>query len=92
MKSAEIDVIVNSIMDDTQTLQFKASSEMNMAISRPGLSRFRVNTFRKRNQVSMVISRLGADLPNYKELGPTTFLMQLISQKRGLILFIGGQG
>lgn len=92
MKSAEIDVIVNSIMDDTQTLQFKASSEMNMAISRAGLSRFRVNTFRRRNQVSMVISRLGADLPNYKELGPTTFLMQLISQKRGLILFIDGQG
>ena len=59
MKPGEIEVIANSIMDDEQRLQFKASPEMNMAISRPGLGRFRVNIFRQRNQVSMVIRRLG---------------------------------
>ena len=69
MKPGEIEVIANSIMDEEQKAQFKASPEMNMAISRPGLGRFRVNIFRQRNQVSMVIRRLGTDLPNYKELG-----------------------
>lgn len=92
MKPGEIEVIANSIMDDEQRRQFKASPEMNMAISRPGLGRFRVNIFRQRNQVSMVIRRLGTDLPNYKELGLPPVLMQLISQKRGLILFVGGTG
>ena len=92
MKPGEIEVIANSIMDDEQKRQFKASPEMNMAISRPGLGRFRVNIFRQRNQVSMVIRRLGTDLPNYKELGLPPVLMQLISQKRGLILFVGGTG
>ena len=37
MKPGEIEVIANSIMDDEQRRQFKASPEMNMAISRPGL-------------------------------------------------------
>ena len=40
----------------------------------------------------MVIRRLGTDLPNYKDLGLPAVLMDLIMQKRGLILFVGGTG
>ena len=92
MKPGEIEEIANSIMNDEQREQFKESSEMNLAISRSGLGRYRVNIFRQRNQVSMVIRRLGTDLPNYKDLGLPPALMQLIMQKRGLVLFVGGTG
>ena len=40
----------------------------------------------------MVIRRLGTDLPNYKDLGLPPVLMDLIMQKRALILFVGGTG
>lgn len=40
----------------------------------------------------MVIRRLGTDLPNYKDLGLPPVLAQLIMQKRGLVLFVGGTG
>ena len=92
MKPGEIDVIAQDIMDDAQKEKFSEVPEMNLAISRSGLGRYRVNIFKQRNQTSMVIRRLGTDLPNYKDLGLPPVLMDLIMQKRGLILFVGGTG
>ena len=92
MKPGEIDVLAQDIMDDVQKEKFAEVPEMNLAISRPGLGRYRVNIFKQRNQTSMVIRRLGSDLPNYKDLGLPPVLMELIMQKRGLILFVGGTG
>jgi len=92
MKPGEIEEIANSVMTPEQRAQFQSSPEMNLAISRPGLGRYRVNIFRQRNQVSMVIRRLGTDLPNYRDLGLPPALMQMIMQKRGLVLFVGGTG
>ncbi len=92
MRPGEIDVIAQDIMDDAQKEKFAEVPEMNLAISRSGLGRYRVNIFKQRNQTSMVIRRLGTDLPNYKDLGLPAVLMDLIMQKRGLILFVGGTG
>ena len=92
MRPGEIDVIAQDIMDDAQKEKFAGVPEMNLAISRSGLGRYRVNIFKQRNQTSMVIRRLGTDLPNYKDLGLPPVLMDLIMQKRGLILFVGGTG
>ena len=92
MKPGEIDVLAQEIMDDAQKEKFAEVPEMNLAISRSGLGRYRVNIFKQRNQTSMVIRRLGTDLPNYKDLGLPPVLMDLIMQKRGLILFVGGTG
>lgn len=92
MKPGEIDVLAQDVMDDAQKEKFAEVPEMNLAISRSGLGRYRVNIFKQRNQTSMVIRRLGTDLPNYKDLGLPPVLMDLIMQKRGLILFVGGTG
>ena len=92
MRPGEIAVIAQDIMDDAQKEKFSEVPEMNLAISRSGLGRYRVNIFKQRNQTSMVIRRLGTDLPNYKDLGLPPVLMDLIMQKRGLILFVGGTG
>ncbi|MFT4712382.1 MAG: twitching motility protein PilU [Candidatus Azotimanducaceae bacterium] len=92
MKPGEIAVIADSVMTEEQRNQFAETSEMNLAISRPGLGRYRVNIFRQRNQVSMVIRRLGNTLPNYKDLGLPPVLPKLIMSKLGLVLFVGGTG
>ena len=92
MKPGEIEVLAQDVMDDAQKEKFAEVPEMNLAISRSGLGRYRVNIFKQRNQTSMVIRRLGTDLPNYKDLGLPPVLMDLIMQKRGLILFVGGTG
>ena len=45
MKPGEIDVIAQDIMDDSQKEKFAEVPEMNLAISRAGLGRYRVNIF-----------------------------------------------
>lgn len=92
MKPGEVLQIANSVMNEEQRAQFEKSPEMNLAISRPGLGRYRVNIFQQRNEAAMVIRRLGDTLPNYKDLGLPPVLPKLIMSKLGLILFVGGTG
>jgi twitching motility protein PilU len=92
MKPGEVAVLAHDIMNDSQRQQFASNPEMNLAISRSGLGRFRVNIFKQRNEVSMVIRRLGDSLPNHKDLGLPPVLAKLIMSKLGLVLFVGGTG
>ena len=92
LQPGEVARLADGIMDEDQRQHFRKVPEMNMAIARPELGRFRVNIFKQRNEVSMVIRRLGSELPQVKDLGLPPVLPKLIMQKRGLILFVGGTG
>jgi len=92
MLPGEITVIANSVMTEEQIAAFEKNPECNLAISREGLGRFRVNIFKQRNEHAMVIRRLGDSLPNHKELGLPPVLPKLIMSMLGLILFVGGTG
>jgi len=87
-----VDEIANEIMTPDQRNDFKERPEMNLAISEPGVGRFRVNIFKQRNQASMVIRSIKMDIPNWEDLGLPSILTKLVMQKRGLILFVGGTG
>ncbi len=92
MEPGEIEKLADGIMTPEQQKEFRDTLEMNLAISRPGLGRYRVNIFWQRNEVSMVIRRLGDTLPDYRKLGLPPVLPKLIMSKLGLILFVGGTG
>lgn len=87
-----VEELARSLMDDEQNQEFHSRPEMNLAISEPGIGRFRVNIFKQRNQCAMVIRSIKTDIPNYEDLGLPEILPKLIMQKRGLILFVGGTG
>jgi len=80
------------IMNEDQQHDFEHKPEMNLAISEPGVGRFRVNIFKQRNEVSMVIRNIKAEIPNLDELGLPPVLKDVIMAKRGIILFVGGTG
>lgn len=84
--------IADSIMDADQRKQFEHVPEMNLAISEPGIGRFRVNIFKQRNSYAMVIRNIKVDIPNADTLGLPAILKEKIMEKRGLILFVGGTG
>ena len=84
--------IAYQIMDDEQIEEFKECPEMNLAISETGIGRFRVNIFKQRSQVGMVIRSIKTDIPHWEALGLPAILTKLIMQKRGLVLFVGGTG
>jgi twitching motility protein PilU len=81
-----------SIMNDEQTREFEDKPEMNLAISEPGIGRFRVNIFKQRNTVSMVIRNIKTDIPDWELLGLPNILTDVIMEKRGLVLFVGATG
>jgi len=91
-KPGEILEIANALMDVQQREVFEHELEMNLAVSMAGVGRFRVNIFRQRNQTSIVVRNIKADIPKFEDLGLPEILKDVIMIKRGLVLFVGGTG
>ncbi len=92
LTGADIEKIGHEIMNAEQAKAFELKPEMNLAIDEPEIGRFRVNIFRQRNDMALVIRVIKTELPDYKKLGLPENLTQLIMEKRGLIIFVGGTG
>jgi twitching motility protein PilU len=89
---ADLDVLAKSVMNDWQIKEFEAQHEMNMAMALPGVSRFRVNIFRQRGSVGMVIRRITSVVPTLEELGLPQILGEIAMTRRGLVLVVGATG
>jgi twitching motility protein PilU len=88
-KPGDIAAIAASIMDAEQRLEFDRQLEMNLAISLAGIGRFRVNIFKQRNDVSMVVRNVKLDIPRYEDLKLPSVLLETVMLKQGLMLFVG---
>lgn len=91
-KPGEIEAIADAIMDEEQREAFIHELEMNLAISIPGVGRFRINIFKQRNEISIVARNIKAEIPQFDQLGLPPVLKEIITAKRGLVLFVGGTG
>lgn len=87
-----VEKLANELMSEKQLEEFRNKPEMNLALSLPDVGRFRVNIFKQRNEVSMVIRNIQTEIPDINKLGLPDVLKKVIMAKRGLILFVGGTG
>jgi twitching motility protein PilU len=92
LKPGQIAEMIQEVMDEDQKHEFEHELELNMAISIPKVGRFRLNMFRQRNEVSVVARNIVTDIPKFDDLGLPEVLKSVITEKRGLILFVGGTG
>jgi twitching motility protein PilU len=81
-----------SIMNEAQRAEFARELECNFAIVVPNVSRFRVNVFQQQNHVGMVLRTIAATIPNFEQLRLPEVLKEVVMQKRGLVLLVGGTG
>ncbi len=88
----QVKAIAWSVMNPEQIAEFERKPEMNLAITESGVGRFRVNIFRQRNSISLVIRNIKTDIPDWKLLGLPAVLTDVIMEKRGLVLFVGATG
>lgn len=88
-KPGEVAAIAAFLMDAEQHKEFDRDLEMNLAISRTGIGRFRVNIFKQRNDVSIVIRNVKLDIPRFDDLRLPPVLLESVMLKQGLILFVG---
>lgn len=81
------------VMNDRQKAEFEESNECDFAIAMPDKSaRFRVNVFRQRGDVAMVLRLIPSKIPTLAELKLPEILAEMIMQKRGLLLMVGATG
>jgi len=90
--AGDVNGLAYSIMNDDQIREFEGTMECNLAISVNALGRFRVNVFRQRGDVAMVIRFIKGEIPSIEELFLPQLLKNLIMEKRGLILVVGSTG
>jgi len=87
-----VEAFANALMDDMQAAEFERAWEMNLAVSRPQIGRFRVNIFRQRSEVGIVIRNVKTELPKIEHLGLPPLLRELVMRPRGLIVVAGATG
>src|SRR6266498_4718968 len=83
-----LDAIVRPDLAD----EFKNSGEIDFAYSLGGVGRFRVNAFRQRGTVGMVLRRVQIGALSAHELGLPPVITRLAEEPRGLVLVTGPTG
>lgn len=89
---SQTEELANSIMMEKQQIRFAEELEMNLALYYPDLGRFRVNIFRQRGCVGIVIRQIKINIKTLDDLGLPQVLKDNSMEKRGLVLVVGGSG
>ena len=84
--------LAHAMMSERQREEFARELECNFAVSVPGVARFRVNVLVQRQHVGMVFRTIPAEIPGFDTLGLPGNLKDIVMQKRGLVLVVGGAG
>ncbi len=72
--------------------EFQSENEVDFSYAIPGLARFRVNAFRQRGSVSVVMRVIPFGVKTVTELGLPPVISELADEERGLILLTGTTG
>jgi len=97
LDAAQVKQICYELMSPEQIREFEEIHEMNFA--RRGeagadgtVGNFRINIFRQRNTVGMVVRFIKPEVPPFESLGLPPILKEVIMEKLGLILIVGSTG
>jgi twitching motility protein PilT len=84
--------IARHLMPADRWEAFQAHHEADFAYGLKGVARFRVNAFRQRGSVSLVLRLVRVGSPSFEELGLPPAVANLADEPRGLVLVTGPTG
>ncbi len=85
-------MMVRSIMNDKQIKEFDSTKECNFAIAPQGIGRFRVSAFIQQGYVGAVLRTITTEIPTLEELELPPILKDVVMNKRGVVIVVGGTG
>ena len=85
-------MMVRSIMNDKQIKEFDATKECNFAIAPQGIGRFRVSAFIQQGMVGAVLRTIKTEIPTLEGMDLPPILKDVVMNKRGLVIVVGGTG
>lgn len=84
--------IAYELMSKDQAREFENTLEMNLSYLDRSVGNFRVNIFRQRGTISLVIRYVRSNVPPFEQLKLPSVLLDLVMEKRGLVLIAGATG
>ena len=84
--------VAYELMTDGQARTFEDEFEMNLSHLDPTVGNFRINIFRQRGTISIVVRYVRSDIPSFEQLKLPPVLLDLVMEKRGLVLVVGATG
>jgi twitching motility protein PilU len=85
-------MMVRAIMNDKQIKEFDATKECNFAIAPQGIGRFRVSAFIQQGYVGAVLRTITTEIPTLEDLDLPPILKDVVMNKRGIVIVVGGTG
>jgi twitching motility protein PilU len=85
-------MMVRSIMNDKQIKEFDSTKECNFAIAPQGIGRFRVSAFIQQGYVGAVLRTITTEIPTLEDLDLPPILKDVVMNKRGVVIVVGGTG
>lgn len=93
LRPEDTERLLNEMLTDAEKLgEFALEGEVDFAYSVPGLARFRVNAFRQRGTISIVLRVIPYGVRTIEDLGLPAVLREIADEERGLILLTGTTG
>lgn len=92
LDSMQLMVLAKSLMNDVEQKEFEATMELNKALSVEGLGRYRINFFKQRGEIAMVVRYIKGKIPSIEALQLPSILSAVVMEVRGLVLVVGATG
>jgi twitching motility protein PilT len=92
LSQEETDAAFRSMAEPRSVAEFEEAGEADFSYSISGLSRFRVNTFKQRDSVSIVCRAIPFEIRSVDDLGLPPVVTSLAEEQRGIILVTGTTG
>jgi twitching motility protein PilT len=85
-------VVGEIVSNEEHRAEFERDGEADFAYAIEGLARFRVNAFRQRGTVSLVMRAIPTKIKTVEQLGLPPVVSELAEEQRGIILLTGTTG
>ena len=92
MAPGQVREIAYSIMNRDEINDFEQELELDFSLQVDRLGRFRINVFRERTEVAMVVRYVKENIPSIEALNLPEILKKLVMSPRGLLLVVGNTG
>src|SRR5271167_3020503 len=84
--------VAYELMTKYQAREFENEMEMNLSYLDRSVGNFRINIFRQRGTISLCIRYVRSNVPPFEDLKLPPVLLNLVMEKRGLVLIAGATG
>lgn len=88
----QIDAVLRLLLTEDQYVFFSKRGEIDLSFTEKGVGRFRVNCFRQRGTVSIVMRRIKTNILDFEQLHLPSSVERFALMQRGLVLITGTTG